>query len=83
MFEEGVDKNFKEYAEGQGAGPGFFDPVEEDEEADSYSKMPAIKDFGDLNKLLSESLFGGKADKIVARMNTFMKDLEDVKMSLE
>ena len=41
-----------------------------------------MKDFGDLNKLVSNTIFGGKADKIVERVNNFMKDLEDIKTAL-
>ena len=33
VFDEGVEKNFKEYAEGQGGGPGLFDPADGEEEA--------------------------------------------------
>ena len=32
---------------------------------------------------MKESLFGGKADKVVERINIFMKDLEDIKTALQ
>jgi hypothetical protein len=58
--------------------------MDDDEEAnEAFSKMPAMKDFGDLNKLVSEAIFGGKADKIVECVNNFMIDLEDIKTALE
>lgn len=83
VFDEGVEKNFNEYAAGSGDAAGFFDGLEEEGEEDAYSKMPPMKDFGDLNKLVSNAIFGGKADKIVERVNNFMKDLEDIKAALE
>ena len=48
-FGDSVEKNFKDYAEGQGSAPGFFDAGEEEEEGnDPFSKMPSIKGFDDL-----------------------------------